>query len=245
MGFAIAVVVGVGFQVDLDVVFPGGAVGAVRQFVRAVADGVAAERGHVPKGHVRQRVERAVSQPQREVDGRRLEPHVELEIVDHSQPGHGGPGRLPVFSQAGDLVVPDDRAEKALLQLGVGAQRPVIPRVDERMGRHRRAVGELPAGLEDDPVGDVVGGLDRLRHLRRGCAGGVVGHQTGEQPIQDPPAEAVVGGGRNQRVGRFTAVDDHRLGGQRSAAAARRRTDRQHEGGGQEQHPRPTHDTRP
>ena len=143
-------------------------------------------------------------------------------------------GRLSVAGRAGDLVEPVDRAEKALLQLGIGAQGPVVPRVDERVSRHRRAVGELPAGFEDDAVVDIVGGLDRLGDLRRRVAGGVIGHQTGEEPIDDPPAIAVVGTGRDQRVRRFRAIDQHQIRAEDTAATASQgagqRRDRQHSG---------------
>src|ERR1700726_4233250 len=128
---------------------------------------------------------------------------------------------------SGNLVEPVDRAEKALLQLGIGAQGSIVPRVDERVSRHRRAVGELPTGLEDDAVVDVVGGLDRLGDLVGGVSGGVVGHQAGEQPVDDPAAVAVVGARRDQRVGRFPAVYQHQVGAQDAAATA----GRQHSGG--------------
>lgn len=115
-GLAVAVVVGVGHQVDSDVVFPGRPGWAVGEFVRAVADRVAAERGHVPKCGVRQRIKRAVAKAQREVDGRRLKPHGELQVVDHAQPGHGGPALIPW--RAGHVIEPFDRAEKSAAAVG-------------------------------------------------------------------------------------------------------------------------------
>ena len=166
------------------------------------------ERRHVFQRSGGQRVERRKPKPQCEVDRRPLEPNGELMVVDHLKPGHRGRRR----GRCGDLVETGDRAEKALLQLGVGGQRAVIPGVDERVRGDRRAVAERPAGFERDPVIDVVGGLDRLGHLQRRCALGVIRHQAGEQPVDDPAAVGVVGIGRDQRILRLARIDDHHIG---------------------------------
>ena len=66
-------------------------------------------------------------------------------------------------------------------------------------------------------------GLDRARDFQLGCALGVIGHQAGEQPVDDPAAVGVVGVGRDQRVLRLARIDDHHVVAKRAHPAAGQR----------------------
>jgi hypothetical protein len=117
----------------------------------------------------------------------------------------------PLSSSAGLLVaVALDVAEEVGGALRVRRVGGVVPGLDERLGRHRRAVVEGPAVLERDGPDLVVLGLDRLRDRVVGDLGGlqVVADERREQRLEDLVALALRGVAGDERV--LGVVDLHR-----------------------------------
>ena len=160
-----------------------------------------------------QRVEGVVADGHRELRERRAQRDGEGRVVDDLEAAHllRGGRRDDVAGVVGlglQVVVALDVGEEVRAALGVGAQRRVVPRVDEGLRGDRGAVVEGPAVLERDRPG---GGCRRTRSTRRRrCtrtdASSRVLDQAGPQRVDDLAALGLGGVARDERVLRLADV---------------------------------------
>ena len=94
-----------------------------------------------------------------------------------------------------------DGGEKALIELLVGHR--VVPRIDEGIRGHSRAIGELQVRLERDLVGLLPFLVDGLGHFVVHVAVGVVVHQSGKQHVDDASAAVLIRHRGNEPLLRF------------------------------------------
>ena len=199
----VAVVVRVHDGVDADVVLP--RAGSV-ELVRAVADRVLTEGGHVLERDLGQRVVRREAEAIGERRLGLLEFDGEGGVVHNLQTRHG----LCRRNLGGNFVVALDRIEERCLKLSVGGEGAVVPRVDERLRGDGGAVREGPTVLELDGEVLTVGALDGLGNLVLRTAVCGVRNETGEQRVEDAAAHVLTRVRGDQRVLRLArpGVDD-------------------------------------
>jgi hypothetical protein len=180
---AATVVGGVDDEVDLLVVLPRALPG---KHVRAVADRVLTERGHVLERDGRQRVERRVAQAQREVGECGLQGDCESALVDDLEAGEGAVGVVAEALNVG---------KEGAAQLFVAEKCTVLP-----------GIGEFQAGLDLDRIRRVVVGRDRFGLIVHRDALGVAVDEPGEDRIDDLSAAGFGHVRRKQRVLGLRAV---------------------------------------
>ncbi len=181
-------------------------VGLRGQLVGAGADRCIAESllalGGVSEESVRLRHERGVAQTNLEVRGRRAGGDGEGVVINNLQTAHGLSLRRLVlavgFASGGHAAlqvgVAGDGLEEVGVQLAVRTVGAPVPGVNEVLGLHFGAVGELVALVQRHGEVGCVSGLDRLRDIElRGRGIGVVVDQLGGDGVQDIATTDLIG----------------------------------------------------
>ena len=207
----LAVVVGVLLQDGLATLLVGG------HLVGAGADRLVTEGLRVREEGLRLRGEGGVAQAHLEVGDRLGRLDLERGVVDDLEAGHlvglglGGLQRAVLAVRVVGLQVLEagDRLEEVGQVLAVRGVGGVVPRVDEALGRDRRAVGELAVLLQLHGEGLVVRALDGLREVGLGLGGVRVVTEEGRgEELDDVVTAGLTGVAADERVLGLAPTDD-------------------------------------